>query len=185
MDSTAERPVWTTSTLARSSWQDSSVFGKPHATEYDADATSDSTVGNTDGVTTYYEHETGVNQIKAGASSAIAANIESGDFDINQEGLGGDGDVIMKIRRILPDFLQQTGDATVTLNLKNYPTDSQASSSLGPFTATTSTTKRAPTTRSRGEKSFTSGVCHPRHCGGWATLLVAQETTRCRIGNLC
>jgi len=149
MDSTAERPVWTTSTLARSSWQDSSVFGKPHATEYDADATSDSTVGNTDGVTTYYEHETGVNQIKAGASSAIAANIESGDFDINQEGLGGDGDVIMKISRILPDFLQQTGDATVTLNLKNYPTDSQASSSLGPFTATTSTTKIDTRARAR------------------------------------
>ena len=46
----------------------------------------------------------------------------------------------MKIRRVLPDFLQQTGDARVTLNLKNYPTDSQASSSLGPFTSTTSTT---------------------------------------------
>ena len=149
MDSTAERPVWTTSSLARSSWQDSSVFGKPHATEYDSSATSDSTVGNTDGVTTYYEHETGVNQIKAGASSAIAANIESGDFDINQKGLGGDGDVIMKIRRVLPDFLQQTGDATVTLNLKNYPTDSQASSSLGPFTATTSTTKIDTRARAR------------------------------------
>ena len=149
MDSTAERPVWTTSTLARSAWQDSSVFGKPHGTEYDADATSDSTVGNTDGVTTYFEHETGVNQIKAGASSAIAASIESGDFDINQQGLGGDGDVIMKIRRVLPDFLQQTGDATVTLNLKNYPTDSQASSSLGPFTATTSTTKIDTRARAR------------------------------------
>ena len=149
MDSTAERPVWTTSSLARSSWADSAVFGKPHGTEYDADATSDSTVGNTDGVTTYFEHETGVNQIKAGASSAIAASIESGDFDINQQGLGGDGDVIMKIRRILPDFLQQTGDATVTLNLKNYPTDSQASSSLGPFTATTSTTKIDTRARAR------------------------------------
>ena len=149
MDSTPERPVWTTSSLARSAWQDSSVFGKPHATEYDSSATSDSTVGNTDGVTTYYEHETGVNQIKAGSSSAIAASIESGDFDINQQGLGGDGDVIMKIRRILPDFLQQTGDATVTLNLKNYPTDSQASSSLGPFTSTTSTTKIDTRARAR------------------------------------
>ena len=149
MDSSADRPVWTTSTLARSTWADSAIFGKPHGTEYDSSATSDSTVGNTDGVTTYYEHETGVNQIKAGASSAIAANIESGDFDINQQGLGGDGDVIMKIRRILPDFLQQTGDATVTLNLKNYPTDSQVSSSLGPFTATTSTTKIDTRARAR------------------------------------
>ena len=154
MDSTPERPVWTTSTLARSTWSDSHIFGKPHATEYDSSATSDTTVGNTDGVTIYYEHETGVNQIKAGASSAIAASIESGDFDISavQGGgadLRGDGDYMMKIRRVLPDFLQQTGDARVTLNLKNYPTDSQASSSLGPFTTTTTTTKIDTRARAR------------------------------------
>jgi hypothetical protein len=111
-------------------------------------------VGNTDGVTIYYEHETGNNQIKAGASSAISASIESGDFDIaaTQGGgadLRGDGEYMMKIRRVLPDFLQQTGDARVTLNLKNYPTDSQASSSLGPFTTTTSTTKIDTRARAR------------------------------------
>lgn len=154
MDSTPERPVWTTSTLARSTWSDSHIFGKPHATEYDSDATSDSTVGNTDGVTTYYEHETGVNQIKAGSATTIAASIESGDFDISavQGGgadLRGDGEYIMKIRRVLPDFLQQTGDARVTLNLKNYPTDAQASSSLGPFTTTTSTDKIDTRARAR------------------------------------
>ena len=154
MDSTPERPVWTTSTLARSSWSDSHIFGKPHATEYDSDATSDSTVGNTDGVTIYYEHETGQDQIKAGARTGISASIESGDFDISavQGGgadLRGDGEYIMKIRRVLPDFLQQTGDARVTLNLKNYPTDAQASSSLGPFTTTTSTDKIDTRARAR------------------------------------
>jgi len=154
MDSTVDRPVWTTSSLARSSWSDSHIFGKPHATDYDEDATSDTTVGNTDGVTIYYEHETGVNQIKAGTASAIAASIESGDFDISavQGGgadLRGDGEFMMKIRRVLPDFLQQTGDARVTLNLKNYPTDAQASSSLGPFTSTTSTTKIDTRARAR------------------------------------
>jgi len=153
MDSTPERPVWTTSSLARSTWSDSHIFGKPHATEYDSDATSDSTVGNTDGVTIYYEHETGNNQIKAGSSSAIAANIQSGDFDISatQGGadLRGDGEYMMKIRRVLPDFLSQTGDARVTLLLKNYPTDSEASSSLGPFTTTTSTTKIDTRARAR------------------------------------
>ena len=61
----------------------------------------------------------------------------------------GDGEYMMKIRRVLPDFLQQTGDARVTLNLKNYPTDSQASSSLGPFTTTTSTTKIDTRARAR------------------------------------
>ena len=32
MDSSPERPVWTTSSLARSTWSDSHIFGKPHAT---------------------------------------------------------------------------------------------------------------------------------------------------------
>jgi len=71
MDSTPERPVWTTGSLARSSWSDSHIFGKPHGTEYDSSATSDTTVGNTDGVTIYYEHETGTNQIKAGTATAL------------------------------------------------------------------------------------------------------------------
>ena len=154
MDSTPERPVWTTSSLARSSWFDSSIFGKPHATEYDSSATSDSTVGNTDGVTVYYEHETGQDQIKAGERTGISASIQSGDFDIsiNQGGgadLRGDGDYMMKIRRVLPDFLSQTGDARVTLNLKNYPTDSEASSSLGPFTSSTTTDKIDTRARAR------------------------------------
>ena len=56
---------------------------------------------------------------------------------------------MLKIRRVIPDFLTQTGDARVTLNLKNYPTDSQASSSLGPFTTTTSTTKIDTRARAR------------------------------------
>jgi hypothetical protein len=149
MDSSSERPIWTTSSLARSTWADSSIFGKPHGTEYDSSATSDATVGNTDGVTTYFEHETGTNQIKAGTTSAIAASIESGDFDLDQKGLAGDGEFMMKIRRVIPDFLTQTGDARVTLNLKNYPTDAQASSSLGPFTSSTTTTKIDTRARAR------------------------------------
>ena len=149
MDSSSERPIWTTSSLARSTWADSSIFGKPHGTEYDSSATSDATVGNTDGVTTYFEHETGTNQIKAGASTAITASIESGDFDLDQKGLGGDGEFMMKIRRVIPDFLTQTGSARVTLNLKNYPTDAQSSSSLGPFTTTTTTTKIDTRARAR------------------------------------
>jgi len=151
MDSSLQRPIWTISSLARSTWADSSIFGKPHGTEYDSSATSDSTVGNTDGVTTYFEHETGTNQIKAGATTAIQASIESGDFDIGQSPVPqqGDGEFMMKIRRIIPDFLTQTGDARVTLNLKNYPTDAQASSSLGPFTTTTTTTKIDTRARAR------------------------------------
>jgi hypothetical protein len=154
LDSSPERPVWTTGTLARTTWQDSAVFGKPHATEYDASAeTADSDVnyvhGNTDGATTYYEHETGLNQIKAGQTSAITASIESGDFDIGQQGLNGDGEFMMKIRRVIPDFLAQTGDARITLNLRDFPNDTQASSSLGPFTVTSGTQKIDTRARAR------------------------------------
>jgi hypothetical protein len=154
LDSSAERPVWTTGTLARTAWQDSAVFGKPHATEYDSSAeTSDSDVnyvhGNTDGATTYYEHETGLNQVKLGQTTAIAANIESGNFDIGSQGLNGDGEFMMKIRRVIPDFLAQTGDARVTLNLRDFPNDTSASSTLGPFTITSGTQKIDTRARAR------------------------------------
>jgi hypothetical protein len=154
LDSSPERPVWTTGTLARTAWQDSSVFGKPHATEYDSNAeTSDSDVnyvhGNSDGATTYYEHETGLNQVKLGQTTAITANIESGNFDIGSQGLNGDGEFMMKIRRVIPDFLAQTGDARVTLNLRDFPNDTSASSTLGPFTITSGTQKIDTRARAR------------------------------------
>ena len=47
--------------------------------------------------------------------------------------LRGDGEFIMKIRRFIPDFISQTGNTQVTLQLRNFPNDSQASSSLGPL----------------------------------------------------
>ena len=154
LDSSAERPVWTTGTLARTAWQDSAVFGKPHATEYDtsSNGTSGSSTfvqGNVDGVSYYYEHETGLDQIREGATTSIIASIESGDFDIGQQGLAGDGEFMMKIRRVLPDFLSQTGDARVTLNLRDFPNDTQASSSLGPFIVNNSTKKIDTRARAR------------------------------------
>ena len=154
LDSSPDRPVWTTGTLARTAWRDSAVFGKPHATEYDDDgetATTDTNYvyGNTDGTSTYFEHETGLNQVKEGQTTAIAANIESGDFDIGQQGLAGDGEFMMKIRRVVPDFLSQTGDAVVTLNLRDFPNDTQASSTLGPFTITSGTQKIDTRARAR------------------------------------
>ena len=159
-DSSPQRPVWTVGTLARTMWEDSAIFGKPHALEYDAATdTSFDVVGNTEGRTTYYEHETGTDQVKGGAVTAITANIASGDFDISQRmGRGqstgvadirGDGEFIMKIRRFIPDFISQTGNTQVTLQLRNFPNDSQASSSLGPFTISSSTQKVDTRARAR------------------------------------
>ena len=85
-DSSPQRPVWTVGTLARTMWEDSAVFGSPHALEYDAATdTSFDVVGNTEGRTTYYQHETGTDQVKGGTVTAITANIASGDFDITQQ----------------------------------------------------------------------------------------------------
>ena len=146
-ESSPERPIWTTGTLDRTTWQDSSVFGKPHATDYDADSnTSYDVVGNTEGCTIYYEHETGTDQVTATAVTTVSANIQSGDFDISQ---GGDGEFFAKIRRFIPDFLSQTGNTQVTLNLRNFSNSSQSSSPLGPFTITSATTKVDTRARAR------------------------------------
>jgi hypothetical protein len=161
-DSSPQRPVWTVGTLARTMWEDSAVFGSPHATEYSAsvDASFD-VVGNTEGSTIYYQHETGTDQVQGGATTAVIASISSGDFDITQaraQGTGqatgvatfrGDGEFIMKIRRFIPDFISQTGNTQVTLQLRDFPNDSQAGSALGPFTVSSSTKKVDTRARAR------------------------------------
>ena len=157
-----KKPIWYTGTLARTAWSDSSVFDKPHACYYTAaDDVSYDVVGNTDGITIYYEHETGTDQVDAGGViTAITASVLSGDFDITQKRaaqgqmLGtpdtrGDGEYIMKIRRFLPDFISQTGDTRITLFLRNYPNSSTASSPLGPFTITSATDKVDTRARAR------------------------------------
>jgi hypothetical protein len=161
-DSSPQRPVWTVGTLARTMWRDSAVFGLPHALQYDADTdTSFDVVGNTEGRTSYYEHETGTDQNRNGTITAITANILSGDFDITQQRASatgqstgvatfrGDGEFIMKIRRFIPDFISQTGSTRITLNLRNFPNDTAASSPLGPFDITTSTQKIDTRARAR------------------------------------
>jgi len=157
-----KKPIWYTGTLARTAWADSSVFEKPHACYYTtADNASYDVVGNTDGTTIYYEQETGTDQVNAGGSiTAITASVLSGDFDITQKraaqgqllgapDLRGDGEYLMKIKRFLPDFISQTGDTKITLFLRNYPNSSSASSSLGPFTITSSTDKVDTRARAR------------------------------------
>ncbi len=163
LDSTPQRPIWYTNAstiLRRTTWQDSSVFGLPHATEYDADTdTSFDVTGNTDGISYYFEHETGVNYIKNATTYAVPANITSGDYDITQKiirgaatslaDLRGDGENIMRVSRIIPDYITQQGTTIIQLDLRDYPNDSSASSSLGPFSTTSSTTKIDTRARAR------------------------------------
>jgi hypothetical protein len=159
LDSSSKRPIWTTGTLPRTTWQDSAVFGKPHATCYKISADdSYDVIGNTDGSTIYYEQETGTDQVDTGGSiTPIIATITSGDFDITQRrsstgqtigmpDLRGDGEYMMKIRRFIPDFITQTGNTQISLITRDYPNNTATTNN---FTTTSSTTKIDTRVRAR------------------------------------
>lgn len=143
--------TWVTGTLARSSYVDQVIFDKPYATKFvENSAPNFPTVNGItagQGKSIYYEHETGVNEVDAnGNATAIAAFIESGDFDLDQ---GGEGEFFIKIRRFVPDFKVLQGNAKVTMQLRDYPSDTQTSSPLGPFTINSSTEKIDTRARAR------------------------------------
>jgi hypothetical protein len=154
--------VWTTGSLARTSYIDTGVFDVPYATEYDNTATPNipiQGVTNTYGASIYYAHEVGTDQVNSSGTTSINAFIQSGDFDITASrgalggttglaNLRGDGEYIISMKRFIPDFKVLTGNSKVTLLLNNYPSDTASSSPLGPFTITSTTDK--VDTRARG-----------------------------------
>ena len=159
LDSTTQRPIWTTGSLNRSAWVDSSVYEKPHATLYNADDNASYDVtGNVDGSSIYYQHETGTDQVNAGnAITAVNANILSGDFDITQRrsntgqvvgtpDLRGDGEYMMRISRFIPDFIEQTGDTEVSFTTRNYPNTAATTTN---FTSTETTNFKSTRLRAR------------------------------------
>ena len=143
--------TWTTGSLSRTTWFDATLYDNPYATEYSASGTPTfptiQGVTNANGASTYYAHEVGNNEVDStGAKTAIPAFIQSGDFDLST---GGDGQMFMSMKRFVPDFKLLTGDAQVTINLRNYPSNNSTSSPLGPFTVTNSTDKVDTRARSR------------------------------------
>jgi len=159
LDSSPKQPIWTVGSLARTAWQDSAVFDKPHATYYTStDNNSFDVIGNTDGISIYYEHETGTDQINAGGVvTAIQANILSGDFDITQKrsntgqavgtpDLRGDGEYIMRISRFIPDFIEQDGTTKISFTTRNYPNSTPVTTD---FDTTSTTTFKSTRLRAR------------------------------------
>ena len=149
--------VWTTSSIARTTYQDQGVFNLPYATEYD-----DSTapvfpeilgITNKYGASIYYAHETGTDQINSTGTTSIDAFILSGDFEItnnnNIADLAGDGEYMMSVKRFIPDYKYLSGNSKITLYLNDYPSETAVSSSLGPFTITTTTDKIDTRARAR------------------------------------
>ena len=137
--------AWTTSSLDRTAYIDKNLFDKPIASKFTASAapTFPTIQGVTTalGTSTVYEHEKGVNEAdqNGNATASINAFIESGDFTLDEE--GAQGEKFIKIRRFIPDFKVLAGNATVTIQLKDFPSETEASSLLGPFTVTSSTKK--------------------------------------------
>lgn len=143
--------VWTTGSLARTTYEDASVFENPYATKFEPTETPTTPVinGVSNGASYYFQHEVGVNEIlnNGNTINPIAAFIESGEFDLDLDGNGGE--YFMRISRFIPDFKNLQGTAKVTILLKNYPADTATSSSLGPFDVTISTTKVDTRARAR------------------------------------
>jgi hypothetical protein len=143
--------TWTTMSLARTTYSDAQTYDKPYATKWNSTEVPTfptiNGVTNTYGASLYYEHEVGVNEVSyTGVKTAIPAYIESGDFDLDIE---GDGQYLMKINRFIPDFKILDGNAKVTLLLRDYPSQTQNSQMLGPYTVTSSTTKIDTRARNR------------------------------------
>ena len=146
--------VWTTGTLDRTTWVGSTVYEVPYATDYNLSDTPTfpNVSGVSNGATIYYAHEVGINQANGdGTQTAITSFIKSGEFDLNgRQGVPGDGEFLMSIKRFLPDFKRISGNAKVTIFLNSFPQGTTAASSpLGPFTVSSSTSKIDTRARAR------------------------------------
>jgi hypothetical protein len=148
--------VWYIGTEARTSWIDGTVYPNPIATKFNDSAagTFPVIVGESGlGQTTLFEHEVGTDQVNPdGTTTTVTSFIQSYDYDLQQSMRGQAypvaGDVFLAVRRFLPDFKDLQGNAKVTLAVKRYPSDSQTTTSLSPFTINASTDKKD--TRARG-----------------------------------
>ena len=131
--------TWYTLTLGRTTWLGAYVYEKPIATEYNASTTANvSTIlGLTSGASFIYEHESGNNQADG---TAITAFLETGSVEI------ADGDQLMSVNKLVPDFTNLANTMTARLTLEQYP---QSSSNVTSNASITSTTEKV-SVRGRG-----------------------------------
>jgi len=151
---------WTTGSLARTTYADSDTYNLPYATEFNRTGTPSfpgiQGVTNRYGSSQYWAHETGNNEVDSlGATTAISSYILSGDYDLSEQGLAGDGEYIMRVSRFIPDFKNLEGNAKITLFFRDYPAQSSQSDANGPLVTgpfTISTTTNFISTRVRGRQ---------------------------------
>ena len=153
--------VWYTGTEARTSWMDATIYPTPYATKYSstANGTFPVVIGQDGlGQTKYFEHEVGTDQVNEdGSTTTVASFIKSFDIDLEQRqrdargrssGPKIAGEIFLAMRRFIPDFKNLQGNAKISLAVKRYPQQSDSTTTLSPFTVTSSTDKKD--TRARG-----------------------------------
>ena len=116
--------------MGRTTWLGAYVYESPIATEYNASLTANiSTIlGLTAGASFVYEHEQGNNQADG---TAISAFLETGSVEI------ADGDQLMSVSKLVPDFTNLANTMTATLTLEQYPQSSSNVTTSGSITSTT------------------------------------------------
>ena len=122
--------TWYTVNIGRTTWLGAYVFENPIATEYDASVTANvSTIlGLTAGASYLYAHESGNNQADG---TALPAFLTTGSVEI------ADGDELMSVSRLVPDFDNLTNNMTATLTLEQYPQSAANVTTTGTITGTT------------------------------------------------
>ncbi|MBP2311881.1 hypothetical protein [Azospirillum soli] len=106
--------LWSIGTWMRTAWADAGALPSPIAIDLDGSV---------------YFHERG----QSANGGAIAASLESGFVDI------GDGDTLMHVKRIVPDFKGLVGGVDVSLVSRPWPQGSETTS--GPYTIASTTQK--------------------------------------------
>jgi len=122
--------TWYTVNLGRTTWLGAYVYENPIATEYSASLTANvSTIlGLTAGASYLYEHESGNNQADG---TALSAFLTTGSVEI------ADGDELMSVSRLVPDFDNLANTMTATLTLEQYPQSAANVTTTGSITSTT------------------------------------------------
>jgi hypothetical protein len=104
--------IWWTGRMERCAWHDKGALAYPVAT---------ARWGN------IYRHENGYNA----DGQPLAAYIQSSEFDL------GEGDSVMLIRRVVPDFTIDSGSVDVRFKTRYYPLATQYTESVGTVTPST------------------------------------------------
>ena len=140
----------TNTNAIRTTWMDSLVYPKPYATSYNSSnsGTFPAIIGESGlGQSVLFEHETGTDQVNPdGTTTTLTSFAQSYNFSLQTD--QGASEYFLAMRRFLPNFKNLQGNAVMTISISDYPADPNTTSTLSPFTVSTSTTK--VDTRARG-----------------------------------